>query len=114
MRGVIADNFRFSRQLVPTTRSNILWTDTFGIPHEHIFYSRNSSFLPDLKRKTNGRGVDVVLNSLSGDLLHASWHADVDGVEGIAPAASPLVTNTANNFRIEDSFKSRTTIGKPL
>ena len=24
-------------------------------------------------RATNGRGVDVVLNSLSGDLLHASW-----------------------------------------
>jgi len=22
---------------------------------------------------TNGRGVDVVLNSLSGELLHASW-----------------------------------------
>ena len=24
-------------------------------------------------RATNGRGVDVVLNSLSGELLHASW-----------------------------------------
>lgn len=24
-------------------------------------------------RTTLGRGVDVVLNSLSGDLLHASW-----------------------------------------
>jgi NADPH:quinone reductase-like Zn-dependent oxidoreductase len=24
-------------------------------------------------RTTEGRGVDVVLNSLSGDLLHASW-----------------------------------------
>jgi NADPH:quinone reductase-like Zn-dependent oxidoreductase len=24
-------------------------------------------------RETNGRGVDVVLNSLSGELLHASW-----------------------------------------
>lgn len=23
--------------------------------------------------KTEGRGVDVVLNSLSGELLHASW-----------------------------------------
>lgn len=23
--------------------------------------------------KTGGRGVDVVLNSLSGELLHASW-----------------------------------------
>lgn len=24
-------------------------------------------------RSTNGRGVDLVLNSLAGDLLHASW-----------------------------------------
>lgn len=24
-------------------------------------------------RHTNGRGVDLVLNSLSGELLHASW-----------------------------------------
>lgn len=24
-------------------------------------------------RSTDGRGVDLVLNSLSGDLLHASW-----------------------------------------
>ena len=25
-------------------------------------------------KETNGRGVDVVLNSLTGDLLHASWN----------------------------------------
>ena len=24
-------------------------------------------------RETNGKGVDLVLNSLSGELLHASW-----------------------------------------
>ncbi len=24
-------------------------------------------------RETEGRGVDIVLNSLSGELLHASW-----------------------------------------
>lgn len=24
-------------------------------------------------RETNGRGVDLVLNSLSGELLHAAW-----------------------------------------
>ena len=46
---------------------------TFGIPRNHIFNSRNSSFLPDVMRETNGVGVDVVLNSLPGDLLHASW-----------------------------------------
>lgn len=26
-----------------------------------------------LKKATSGRGVDVVLNSVSGELLHASW-----------------------------------------
>jgi NADPH:quinone reductase-like Zn-dependent oxidoreductase len=46
---------------------------TFDIPRSHIFNSRSSSFLPDVMRETDGRGVDVVLNSLSGELLHASW-----------------------------------------
>lgn len=45
---------------------------TFGIPREHIFGSRDSRFLPNLMRETGGRGVDVALNSLSGDLLHAT------------------------------------------
>lgn len=44
-----------------------------GIPRERIFNSRNVSFLDDVQRVTNGRRVDVVLNSLSGELLHASW-----------------------------------------
>ncbi|CRG87956.1 Lovastatin nonaketide synthase [Talaromyces islandicus] len=43
------------------------------IPRANIFNSRDSSFVRDIMRVTNGRGVDVVLNSLSGDLLHASW-----------------------------------------
>ncbi|KAI4158412.1 MAG: hypothetical protein LQ342_007453 [Letrouitia transgressa] len=45
----------------------------YGLPRNRIFYSRDTSFLPDLMRETNGRGVDAVLNSLSGELLHASW-----------------------------------------
>ena len=47
--------------------------NTFGIRHHRIFNSRDSSFLADLMRETSGRGVDLVLNSLSGELLHASW-----------------------------------------
>jgi len=46
---------------------------TFNIPRSRIFRSRDASFLTDVMRETNGRGVDFVLNSLSGDLLHASW-----------------------------------------
>ncbi|KPI35158.1 Lovastatin diketide synthase LovF [Cyphellophora attinorum] len=45
----------------------------FDIPADHIFGSRSTSFKDDLLRATNGRGVDVVLNSLSGELLDASW-----------------------------------------
>ncbi|OJJ97388.1 hypothetical protein ASPACDRAFT_1882131 [Aspergillus aculeatus ATCC 16872] len=44
-----------------------------NIPRSHIFHSRNSLFVQDVMDATNGRGVDVVLNSLAGDLLHASW-----------------------------------------
>ncbi|EZF22032.1 hypothetical protein H112_05022 [Trichophyton rubrum D6] len=45
----------------------------FGIPRHRIFNSRNADFLSGIMRETGGRGVDVVLNSLSGKLLHTSW-----------------------------------------
>jgi NADPH:quinone reductase-like Zn-dependent oxidoreductase len=44
-----------------------------GIPRDHIFSSRDTSFQEDIMQATNGRGVDLVLNSLAGELLHASW-----------------------------------------
>ncbi|KAE8356836.1 hypothetical protein BDV28DRAFT_41348 [Aspergillus coremiiformis] len=46
---------------------------SFKIQPDHIFDSRSSSFLHGVLEKTNNRGVDLVLNSLSGELLHASW-----------------------------------------
>jgi len=45
----------------------------YGIPEQHVFYSRDTSFAQGVMRITNGRGVDVVLNSLAGDGLVASW-----------------------------------------
>jgi NADPH:quinone reductase-like Zn-dependent oxidoreductase/SAM-dependent methyltransferase len=47
--------------------------DVHGVAEENIFHSRNTSFAQAVKRVTRGRGVDVVLNSLSGDCLRASW-----------------------------------------
>ncbi|PYH84622.1 hypothetical protein BO82DRAFT_381420 [Aspergillus uvarum CBS 121591] len=47
--------------------------DHFGFSRTDIFNSRDESFVGDLMRETNGRGVDIVLNSLAGKLLHASW-----------------------------------------
>jgi NADPH:quinone reductase-like Zn-dependent oxidoreductase/NAD(P)-dependent dehydrogenase (short-subunit alcohol dehydrogenase family) len=47
--------------------------DKYGIPEDHIFNSRDASFVKAVRRVTGGRGVDCVLNSLSGELLRASW-----------------------------------------
>lgn len=47
--------------------------DRFNIPRHYIFDSRDTAFQEDIQRETNGYGVNVVLNSLSGELLQASW-----------------------------------------
>ena len=46
----------------------------FNIPRSRIFNSRDESFFTGLMRETNNRGVDLVLNSLSGELLHVTWN----------------------------------------
>ncbi len=45
----------------------------------HIFNSRTTEFAAEIRRVTDGRGVDVVLNSLSGDAISASFAALADG-----------------------------------
>ncbi|KAF7553514.1 hypothetical protein G7Z17_g3559 [Cylindrodendrum hubeiense] len=47
--------------------------NTYGIPEDHIFSSRNLTFVEGIRRMTGGKGVDIVLNCLSGDALKASW-----------------------------------------
>lgn len=47
--------------------------EEFGIPHKHIFSSRDADFADRILELTNGQGVDVVLNSLASELLQKSW-----------------------------------------
>lgn len=58
---------------VGTEEKRQLVKELYGIPESNIFFSRNTTFAKDLLRATDGRGVDVVLNSLSGEALLASW-----------------------------------------
>jgi NADPH:quinone reductase-like Zn-dependent oxidoreductase len=46
----------------------------FGIAPDHIFSSRDTSFAPGIMAVTDGKGVDVVLNSLAGNLLQESFN----------------------------------------
>ena len=57
---------------VSSTIKKDLLVATYAIPEDHIFYSRDTSFADGIKRVT-GIGVDVILNSLSGEGLIASW-----------------------------------------
>ncbi|KAI3317739.1 ketoacyl-synt-domain-containing protein [Xylariaceae sp. AK1471] len=45
----------------------------YRVAEDRIFYSRSTAFAQQILRLTNGRGVDVIINSLSGDGLLASW-----------------------------------------
>ena len=47
--------------------------EKFSLTDEMIFSSREPSFVDGVLKVTNGRGCDVALNSLAGELLHATW-----------------------------------------
>ncbi len=50
----------------------------YSIPRERLYSSRTPGFAEGIRRLTNGRGVDCVLNSLTGDLLDESWRLLAD------------------------------------
>lgn len=57
---------------VSTEEKNNFLVENLGVKRENIFNSRDSFFLPAIMAATDGKGVDVVLNSLVDDLLHDS------------------------------------------
>ncbi|PYI13892.1 KR-domain-containing protein [Aspergillus violaceofuscus CBS 115571] len=56
-----------------TRRKRDFLVEEYGIPPSHIFSSRNRSFANHLMSATEGKGVDVVINSLAGALLRETW-----------------------------------------
>ncbi|KAK4235760.1 polyketide synthase [Achaetomium macrosporum] len=58
---------------VGSAEKKTLLMKEFDLPEEHVLYSRSSSFGDAIRRATHGQGVDVVLNSLTGDGMRESW-----------------------------------------
>ncbi|KAI6783592.1 uncharacterized protein J7T54_005621 [Emericellopsis cladophorae] len=56
------------------TKTQLLITE-FVIAEDHIFSSRTTSFRDKIHSLTNGYGVDVVLNSLSGEMFRESCNS---------------------------------------
>ncbi|KFY43786.1 hypothetical protein V495_03781 [Pseudogymnoascus sp. VKM F-4514 (FW-929)] len=57
---------------VGSAEKRALLKERFQIPDDDMFSSRDLNFSDQILRKTNGEGVDVVLNSLSGEALQKS------------------------------------------
>jgi NADPH:quinone reductase-like Zn-dependent oxidoreductase len=68
--------------------------DTYDIPESHIFYSRDASFGPAIREVTQGKGVDVVINSLAGDLLRETWECLAPFGRFIEIGKRDIVSNT--------------------
>lgn len=64
---------------VGTEEKREFLASTFRIPPNRMFSSRNAKFAEEIMAETEGRGVDVILNSLTGELLDASWRIMADG-----------------------------------
>jgi NADPH:quinone reductase-like Zn-dependent oxidoreductase len=58
---------------VGTLEKKAFLLNQFDIPEEQIFYSRDSSFKQGVMRATDGKGVDVIFNSLSSELQRVTW-----------------------------------------
>lgn len=83
--------------------------DEYGIPENHIFYSEDTSFAKGIKRMTKGRGVDVVLNSLAGDSLVASWECIAPYGRFIEIGKKDILSNSSLpmfSFRHNTSFSA--------
>lgn len=48
--------------------------ENYGLQPDHIFFSRDNSFAKHIMAATQKKGVDVILNSLSGRLLQETWN----------------------------------------
>jgi NADPH:quinone reductase-like Zn-dependent oxidoreductase len=51
----------------------------YGIPYDRMFSSRTTAFGAEVLAATGNRGIDVILNSLTGELLDESWRICADG-----------------------------------
>lgn len=58
---------------VGTNEKRRFLVDKYQIPADNIFSSRDNSFARGIMEATSDKGVDVILNSLSGEGLRMTW-----------------------------------------
>ncbi|KAI3325957.1 hypothetical protein HD806DRAFT_520675 [Xylariaceae sp. AK1471] len=80
--------------------------DNLGVEPQNIFSSRDTSFQEDVLKATEGRGVDFILNSLTGDQLHATWKCAANF--GRFVEIGKLDLSTAGRLEMDQFLKNTT------
>ncbi|KAL6159156.1 Type I Iterative PKS [Exserohilum turcicum] len=73
--------------------------DQYGVAEDHIFNSRDLEFAQGVRRMTNGRGVDIVLNSLAGESMRRSWECIAPGGHFVEIGLRDILDNTRLDMR---------------
>jgi NADPH:quinone reductase-like Zn-dependent oxidoreductase len=84
---------------VSSEAKKMLIRQQYGIRDDHIFSSRDPSFVKGIKRMTKGRGVDVVLNSLAGEMLRQTWHCIAPFGHFVEIGIKDILNNTGLDMR---------------
>ncbi|KAL3290693.1 Acyl transferase/acyl hydrolase/lysophospholipase [Colletotrichum asianum] len=64
---------------VGTASKREFLSEKYGIPPKNIFNSRSASFAEDFMHATGQKGADIIINSLTGELLEESWRCVAEG-----------------------------------
>ncbi|KAK4695141.1 hypothetical protein P7C71_g2555, partial [Lecanoromycetidae sp. Uapishka_2] len=76
-----------------------LISSLYAIRSDHIFNSRDLSFAKGVMRMTQGRGVDCIINSLSGEALRQSWNCIAAFGSFIEIGMKDILSNTGLDMR---------------
>ena len=59
---------------VGSTEKKNFMMNTYHVPEDHIFSSRDTTFERGIMTRTKGEGVDVILNSVASEALRLTWN----------------------------------------
>lgn len=91
---------------VGNTQKKELLMTRYGIPNDHIFFSRDTSFEDRIASMTDEKGVDVALSSTSGDIRRATWRCLAHFGRFIDMAKADILAN--NRLDMEPFLHNRT------
>ena len=97
---------------VGNARKKELIMSRYGLREDHIFFSRDSSFEKGILDITCKRGVDVALNSLSGDALRATWRCLAHFGRFVELGKSDILAN--NTLEMQPFLQNRIYAGVDL